>query len=115
MNAYLITWHESDGNDCTVYETIVEAVSEENALSVLAYQVEKMLNAKGVEYSDDGSEFGYYFECPDDCESLADAFDFEECGIHSGGIALRDVQKFNTVPEARADMCNYHTERSVTS
>jgi hypothetical protein len=109
MKHYLITFHESDGNDCTVYEAIRAGDTKENALSILAYEVESAMVKNGTEFEDDGSEFGYYFQCPDDCESLADDSG-ECCGMHSGGISLRSVKTFATEVEAKAARSVYHSE-----
>lgn len=100
MRHYLIVWHESDGNDCTVYDTSVEAPSEQGALSILAYNIERDLNYNKVPYSDDGSELGYFFDCYDDCP--------EDCDGH-GGIALRGVEAFETYQEARAARSFYYS------
>ena len=103
MSHYLITWHETDGNDCTVFDTIVEAVDESAALAKLAAAVERELMGP---YTDDGSEFGYYFECPDDCGGG------ESCEGH-GGIVLRGVDAYPTEAEAIANLAGYHVRYHV--
>lgn len=67
MNAYLITWHESDGNDCTVFDTVIKAQTEDEALSLLADALEKAMNANGTGFQEDGNILGYYFDCAEDC------------------------------------------------
>lgn len=99
MKHYLVTWHETDGNDATVYDSIIEAPSEEGALSILSFNVERDMNETKTPYSDDGSEFGYYFECSEDCP--------EDCEGH-GGIVLRTVEAFETEQEARDAHPKYH-------
>lgn len=98
---YLITWHESDGNDCTVFDTVIGAASQEEALTALATAVEKALTDSETEFEEDGSEFGYYFHCTKECP--------EECDGH-GGIALRTVEEYPTLAEARANMAQWHSE-----
>ena len=100
---YLITWHETDGNDCTVYDSIVAAGDESAALGTLAAAVERELTGP---YSDDGSEFGYYFECPDDCDGG------EFCEGH-GGIALRTVDAYPTLAEAQNNRSRWHLQYHV--
>lgn len=101
MGHYLVTWHETDGNDCTVYDSVIEAATEEKALSILAFNLECAMNDNKTPYSEDGSEFGYYFDCSDDCD--------EECDGH-GGICLRTVEVYATDKEAHAARSPWHTE-----
>jgi hypothetical protein len=90
MGFYVVTFHETDGNECTVYDAIVKADSEEHALSILAYSVESSMNENGTRYEEDGSEFGYYFA--DD----------------EGGIALRDVTRYESLVDAEDACAFYH-------
>ena len=99
MRHFLITFHETDGNDCTVYDAIIEANTEEQALSILSYNIERSLDDNKTPYSDDGSELGYYFDCFDDCH--------EECEGH-GGIALRTVESYETRKEAESEASKFH-------
>lgn len=91
MKHYLITWHETDGNDCIVYDTIVAADSEELALDTLRLAVET--DYDGLQ--DDGSEFGYYFDDAD------------------GGLVLRDVQEFDSRAAAEAQCSIWHVRFDV--
>jgi hypothetical protein len=104
MKWYLITWHESDGNDCTVYDSIVSAATEDDALTILGDALEAQLTANGTEFQEDGNHIGYYFSCSDDCT--------EDCEGH-GGTSLRSVEVFDTEDVARANMARYHTEWTV--
>lgn len=102
---YVITFHETDGNDATVYESVIEAASESHALDILSSSVEFTLEQNGTAFVPDGSEFGYYFTCPEDCEFAEDG---EACGAHGGGIVLRDVEGFDTEREADEALRPYH-------
>ena len=107
---YLITFHESDGNNCTVYEAIREAENEDAALNALADEMVAHFDAAGIEYSEGGDLLDFYFECPDDCESLADDMPGEPCGLHGGGIVLRQVECFADESAARAARSSFHVE-----
>jgi len=98
MKAYLITWHESDGNDCTVYDSIIEAESEEKALDTLHDQRNEKLKGRG-EYEDDGNHLGFYFNCLEDCP--------EECEGH-GGTVHRETREYQTLEEAESNLASYH-------
>ena len=98
---YLVTFDETDGNDCTVYDTIIEAPSQKAALNTLSKHIEADL--KG-EWTDDGSEFGYYFDCNSDCP--------EDCEGH-GGIGLREVEAHATEKDAQAARAPYHVEYTI--
>jgi hypothetical protein len=116
MKTYLITFDESDGNDCTVYEAIIPAENPDMALMILADSVEAAMRSNDTVYETDGSEFGYYFGCPDDCDTLQslDACDsMEPCGIHAGGISLRTVETFDAYDAARAARSKFHLEWHV--
>ena len=104
MNAYLITWDESDGNDCTVYDTVITADSEDAALSTLSDALEAQMIANGTEWQDGGNYLDYMFNCAADCE--------EDCEGH-GGTNLREVQCFATEEDARNAMSRWHREWSV--
>lgn len=101
---YLITWHESDGNDCTVYDTVVQAETEDSALSLLADAMEKRMDENGTSYEEDGNHLGYYFNCSDDCH--------EDCEEH-GGTSLREVNSYETEDSARSAMSKWHSEWSI--
>lgn len=102
MSYYLITWDESDGNDCTVFDTIVQAESRELALGLLSDSIEKTLTNSGTSYESDGNELGYYFNCADDCP--------EDCEEAHGGINLRTVETYSTEEEAYAARSRWHSE-----
>ena len=98
---YLITFDESDGNDCEVFDAIVEAKTEEEALGLLAKSVDARLVENGVDFEEDGSEFGYFFNCSEDCG--------EDCHGH-GGMGLREVVAYDTLADAGSNKASYHTE-----
>jgi len=100
MNFYLVTFHETDGNDCTVYDCIVEATNESSALEDVAKSIEAVLTDNKTAFEDDGSELGYYFNCSEDCS--------EHCEGH-GGIALRTVEAYPTEHDAENARSKYHT------
>lgn len=100
MKHYLITWHETDGNDCVVYDTVIAADSAELAFDTLRLAVET--DYRGLE--DDGSEFGYYFEC--NCPEGSD------CDGH-GGLSLRDIQEFDTRAAAENQCSIWHVRFDV--
>lgn len=104
MNAYLITFHETDGNDCTVYDAVVEASTESDALAQLTSSVQAVLDSNGTSYEEDGSEFGCYFNCSEDCSEL--------CEGH-GGMALRHIETYPTVAEAELHRARYHSRWTV--
>lgn len=105
---YLITFTESDGNDCTVYDAIREAKDEPSAVEALAVEMEQTFIDNGTPYEPDGSELGFFFNCPDDCESLSND-NYEPCGLHSGGVCLREVLAFDTEAAAEAAHSYYHS------
>ena len=88
---YRITWHETDGNDCTVYETIVQASTEDSALEHL----HTYLQQQCPEAEDGGGDFlDFYFPC--DCDTNSDAYP-DMCDGH-GGTSLREVEAFTDDP-----------------
>jgi hypothetical protein len=101
---YLIVWHESDGNDCTVYDTVVEAPTEDEALSLLGDALEARMTANGTDFQEDGNHIGYYFNCSEDCP--------EDCEGH-GGTSLRTVESYTTEVDARAMCSRWHSEWSM--
>ena len=106
MAWFTITWHESDGNDCTVYDTVVEAPDEDTALSLLGNAMETRMTANGTGFQKDGNHLGYYFDC--DCdEDYADT-----CEGH-GGTSLREVTAHVTEDSARQAMSRWHSEWSI--
>lgn len=104
MSWFLIVWHETDGNDCTVYDTVVEAATEDEALGKLGDALEKQMDANGTEYQEDGNHLGYYFGCSDDCA--------DDCDGH-GGTSLREVTAYPTEDDARKDCSKWHSEWSI--
>lgn len=99
---YLIVWQESDGNDCTVYDSIVEETSEDAALSTLADAIEETLTANETGFQEDGNHLGYYFDC--DCpEEYQD-----HCDGH-GGISLRTVESYTAIKDANGARSKWHT------
>lgn len=103
---HLIVWDESDGNDCTVFDTVVEAPTADDACSQLADALEKAMTENGTGYQEDGNMLGYYFDC--DCDEA----NADTCDGH-GGISLRTVESYTTEDDARAAMSKWHREYSV--
>lgn len=100
MNHYMIVWHETDGNDCTVFDTIVRAKSEENAIKQLfAAWIRNCPNAEVEDH-------GLYYPC--NCSEE----DAEYCEGH-GGTFIREVSTFKTRREAEAAKSIYHAEYFV--
>jgi len=64
MKAYLFELRESDGNNCTVYDCIIEAESAQEALEELSADLDS--RAKRGGWESDGF-CGYYFPC--DCQN----------------------------------------------
>ena len=100
MTHYLVTWHETDGNDATVYDTVVKADSEDAAYE--AGSDEAFTYSNMIDAEPDGG-FGFYFPC--DCPE-----DTDYCDGH-GGIVMRSAERFDTEDEARAEQraTHYHT------
>lgn len=98
---YLIVWHESDGNDCTVYDSIVQAPTEDEALTVLGEALEAQMRANGTSFFEDGNHLGYYFNCADNCP--------EDCEGH-GGTSLRTVESYTTEVDAKASRSKWHSK-----
>jgi hypothetical protein len=105
---YLVTFHETDGNDVTVFDTIVEIdpcrdadvdhtgcesltcdTCKDAAFGVVYNAIAKRLKVDGIEASED--DFGFYFECDDLCA--------DDCQGH-GGITMRDAEIFETEEDA---------------
>lgn len=104
MPWFLITWHESDGNDCTVYDTVVNARTEDDALSTLGDALERQMRANGQDYEEDGNHLGYLFGCSEDCP--------EDCDGH-GGTSLRTVEVYTSELQAQAARSRYHSNWSI--
>jgi hypothetical protein len=100
MKAYLITWNVSDGNDCTVYDTVTAAESEDAALEKL----DRAIQAACPDAESDGDYVGYYFGCSEDCS--------EDCEGH-GGTSLREVREFDTEEAARKAKSTYHVNYEI--
>lgn len=71
---YIFELRESDGNDCTVYDAIVEADSSKQALALLADDLDS--RAKAKDWESDGN-YGYFFPC--DCEQPGEPLDELPC------------------------------------
>lgn len=116
---YLVTFHETDGNDCTVYDTIVQVKDctwdeqsgkpcercKDEAFGIVCDAIAKRLDEDGRAYSEDGS-FGFYFDCDSDGPYACT----DECDGH-GGIVMRDAEGFRTEAEAEAEQkaAYYHS------
>jgi hypothetical protein len=98
MAHYLVTFQESDGNDCTVYDAVVEADNEDAAYGRVCDAIEAQMKRDGTPYEDDG-DFGFYFDCGGECEG--------ECDGH-GGIVMREAVAYATLEEAEAGRSRYH-------
>lgn len=100
MSAYLIVWHETDGNDATVYDTVVSAKSKDAA-------VDKLLDSQMASWPDAESDgdSGLLFAC--DCPE-----DTENCDGH-GGTIIREIRSFRSLAQAREAMAFYHREWTV--
>ena len=101
MKAYIVEIRESDGNDCTVYDCIVEAESHEDAFNKVYDHFSARAAAEGWE--SDGGE-GWYFPC--DCDDYICDPDYE-CEGH-GGIVIGEPEEFASYADA---MCS-HTKES---
>lgn len=101
MGFYLITWDETDSNDTTVYDTVVESENKEAAFIKLSDHVQTRLIENKVEFESDGSEFGFIFNCTESCS--------EYCDGH-GGISLREIEEFFNEESAYSSIPHYHTK-----
>lgn len=105
MKHFLIVWHESDGNDCTVFDTIVKASSEQAALNRLAKSLLHCYSLnKDALY--DSSELIIDFPC--DCPES----EYDACEGH-GGTALRSIEAYTHADDAEAACAVYHTRYTV--
>jgi hypothetical protein len=96
---FLVTFHETDGNDTTVYDSIVAAEDEDGAFGKVADEIAKRLDTDGRPYSEDGG-FGFYFECDHLCATCErDGACSYDCQGH-GGIVMREAEGFETEAEA---------------
>jgi len=102
---YTIVWHESDGNDCTVYDTIVERNDKEGAELALDATLEKHLKGNDQSAESDGNLLGFYFDC--DCEENPDA-DPETCDGHGGTCHRETMGPFPTYRDAEKACSNFH-------
>ena len=103
MAWFSVTFHETDGNDCTVYDTVVEAETEDEAFGKVADSLEKTLTADGRGFEDDG-DCGFYFDC--DCEIPEGDENTWECS--HGGIVMREAERFEGEEGAEAAHLFYH-------
>lgn len=106
MSHYLVTFHETDGNDATVFDAIVEAADEQGAFCKVSDAIEADLTERGTSFETDG-DCGVYFQCEEDCP--------EECDGH-GGIAMRTAEPFETLEAAeKAQKAAYFHSRYEVS
>lgn len=98
MKAYIVEIRESDGNDCTVYDCIVEAESHDDALNKIYEHFDARAEREGWE--SDGGE-GWYFPC--DC----DDDNSDACEGH-GGILIGEPEEFASYDDAMGS----HTKES---
>jgi hypothetical protein len=139
MKYYYYEIRESDGNDCRVYDCIVEAENKEQADQEVSSHFEA--EAKANDWESDG-DFGYFFPCdcevpemPEeeipcpDCEMVAiNGVPCHETGCPQearlkriqrqidnfecqghGGLTVSDAQEFDTEDEAEAECASYHS------
>lgn len=120
MKAYLIELRDSDGNDCSVDDILVEAESPERALD----KAWEYVKETWPEDEEDGG-FGTYHPCDCECEhattTLASLKDREtpitgvcddcrdswECS-HGGVLLSEEPEEYETVAQARAAHATYH-------
>jgi hypothetical protein len=100
---FLVTFHETDGNDTTVYDSVVEAETEDAAFGKVADSIAADLDKAGTAYSEDG-DCGFYFDCTEECNGA------EDCS--HGGIVMRSAEEFASLPEAiKAQEAIYYHSR----
>ena len=110
---YIVEVQDSDGNDCTVYDALVQAPNRETAVErVFTEWVE-------VEYPFDEEDGGYgtyhpcdcrcgHYKALEDCE--AGCSDSWECS--HGGLLVsepEEAKEYPTEEEARACLVPYHS------
>jgi hypothetical protein len=123
MRFYLVTFHETDGNDTTVYDTIVKVPDqaecdratngdvggEEIAYDKVATAIERTLTEKGIAFTED-VDGGVYFECMHRCATCdRDGACSYDCQGH-GGTVMRSAEAFETLEDARKEQAEryYH-------
>ncbi len=94
---YYFEIRDTDGNNCRVYDCVVEAENEDKAYD----EVQASIKAAYPNDDEDGSG-GTYHVC--DCEEPEEP----ECEGH-GGITVSDAQEFATEDEAEAECASYHS------
>ena len=115
---YLLELRDSDGNDCTVYDIIVEAADQDSALDRAWSEIMK-------DYPDDEEDGGYgtFHPCDCECEHGVNPYQCEqECDgdqweCSHGGLLLNDhnVKSFETYAEALAAHARYHCLIDLTT
>ena len=105
MRHYLVTFHETDENDTTVYDCVVNAEDENGAFGKVADEIAKRLDTDGRPYSEDGG-FGFWFDCTCD--------DADYCDGH-GGIVMRTAEPFEAEEDAIKEQqaIVYHVHMTV--
>lgn len=99
MPGYLIVWHETDGNDCTVFDTPLVATNDDEALKTLYASWEEHY---GADIEDAGCDpMGADFPC--DCTGEHAEF----CEGH-GGLQVREVLYCGSYEDAWQARSAYH-------
>ena len=98
---YLVTWHSTDGNDATVFDSVIGAKNE--------YAAKEKLFNKWIEdcpEAEEDGDFGIYYPC--DCSEE----DSEHCDGH-GGAVIRTVDAFRSYDQANAARSRYHCDYTI--
>jgi hypothetical protein len=104
---YIVESRESDGNDCSVTDHIVEADDAEAAVNKVCDELERRATERGIGMESDGG-FGYYFEC--DCDIPEGEEDSWECSHGGVDVAEPDrVEAFRTLSATEAALVPYHS------
>lgn len=102
MAAYMFELRDSDGNDCTVYDVIVEAAFKDEAVGKVFAWIQ-------TEYPGDeeDGDFGTYHPCDCECDHGVAPHDCEQgCGdswecSHGGLLVSEDADEYPTLAAAR--------------
>jgi hypothetical protein len=104
---YIVESRESDGNDCSVTDHIVEADDAKAAVNKVCNELERRATERGIGM-ESGGGFGYYFEC--DCDIPEGEEDSWECSHGGVDVAEPDqVQAFATFDAVQVERALYHS------
>ena len=116
---FLIELRDSDGNDCTVYDVLIEAKDDEEAYAILDKYIEE-------EYPGDESDgsFGTFHPCVCECEHgtkseplCEECSEDRECshgGLLYGETGYQGFEAFDTYEQAYEARARYHTLIDLT-